>query len=87
MSKWEYLQIMMTTRTIKEGHKRLIILGKGNHQAQVDPGKRLVDLLCELGEEGWELSNVVDMSSTEESKGEHDIRLTNSSLILKRLLA
>ena len=52
MSKWEYLQIMMTTRTIKEGHKRLIILGKGNHQAQVDPGKRLVDLLCELGEEG-----------------------------------
>lgn len=86
MTGWEYLQIMMTTRAVKEGHRRLIVLGKGNHQAQVEPGKRLIDLLCELGEEGWELASVVDLSSVEEPKGEHDIRLTTSSLLLKRPL-
>lgn len=84
MTKREYLQIMMTTRPVKEGHRRLIILGKGNHHAQVEPGKRLVDLLCELGEEGWELSTVIDVSSVEETRGEHEIHLANSSLILKR---
>lgn len=84
MTKWEYLQIMMTTRPVKEGHSRLIILGRGNHQAQVGAGKRLIDLLCELGEEGWELASVMDLSSVDEAKGGHDIHLTNSSLILKR---
>lgn len=87
MNRWEYLQIMMTTRAVKEGHRRLIILGKNDHQVQVEPGKRLVDLLCELGEEGWELSTVIDFSSVEAPKGEHDIRLTSSSLVLKRPLA
>jgi hypothetical protein len=86
MKKWEYLQIMMTTRSVKEGHRRLIILGRGDHQAQVEPGKRLVDVLCDLGSEGWELTSVLDLSSVEEPKGEHDIRLTSSSLILKRRL-
>ncbi len=86
MNKWEYLQIMMTTRAVKEGHRRLIILGKNDHQVQVEPGKRLVDLLCDLGEEGWELSTVIDFSSVEAPKGEHDIRLTSSSLVLKRPL-
>ena len=78
---------MMTTRAVKEGHRRLIILAKGDHQSQVEAGKRLVDLLCELGAEGWELSGVIDLSSVETPKGEHDIRLTSSSLILKRPLS
>lgn len=84
MTKWEYLQVMMTTKPVREGHSRLILLSKGNHQAQVGAGKRLVDVLCELGEEGWELAGVVDVSSVDEAKGTHDIHLTNSSLILKR---
>lgn len=82
--KWDYLQVMMTTKPVKEGHSRLIILSKGNQQAQVGAGKRLVDVLCDLGQEGWELSGIVDMSSVDEAKGTHDIHLTNSSLILKR---
>lgn len=84
MKKWEYLQVMMTTRAVKEGHRRLIILGKDDHQVQVEPGKRLIDLLSDLGAEGWELSGVLDFSSVEAPKGEHDIRLTSSSLLLKR---
>jgi hypothetical protein len=86
MKKWEYLQIMMTTKAVHEGHSRLIILSKGNQHAQVGAGKRLIDLLCELGEEGWELASVVDLSSVDELRGEHDLRLTNSSLLLKRPL-
>ncbi len=82
--KWEYLQVMMTTKPVREGHSRLIILSKGNSQAQVGAGKRLVDVLCDLGQEGWELSGIVDMSSVDEAKGTHDIHLTNSALILKR---
>lgn len=84
MTKWEYLQIMMTTKPVKEGHSRLIVLSKGEQQARVAAGKRLVDLLCELGAEGWELAGVVDMSSVDETKGTHDIHLTHSSLLLKR---
>jgi len=84
MTKWDYLQIMMTTKPVKEGHSRLIVLSRGNHQAQVAAGTRLIDLLCELGEEGWELTSVLDLSSVDEAKGNHDIHLTNSSLILKR---
>ncbi len=84
MTKWEYLQIMMTTKPVKEGHSRLIVLGRGEQGARVAAGKRLVDLLCELGEEGWELAGVVDMSSVDETKAAHDIHLTNSSLLLKR---
>lgn len=77
---------MLTTRAVKEGHRRLIILGKDNHHAQVEPGKRLIDLLTELGAEGWEMTGVLDFSSVEEPKGEHDIRLTSSSIFLKRAL-
>jgi len=84
MTKWDYLQIMMTTKPVKEGHSRLIVLSRGNYQAQVAAGTRLIDLLCELGEEGWELTSVLDLSSVDEAKGNHDIHLTNSSLILKR---
>lgn len=84
MTKWNYLQIMMTTKPVKEGHSRLIVLSRGNHQAQAAAGTRLIDLLCELGEEGWELTSVLDLSSVDEAKGSHDIHLTNSSLILKR---
>ena len=83
MNKWDYLQVMMTTKPVKEGHSRLIILGKGEPE-QAAPGTRLIDLLGRLGEEGWELAGVVDMSSVEEAKGAHDIHLTSSSLILKR---
>ena len=83
MNKWDYLQVMMTTRPVKEGHSRLIILGKGEPE-QAAPGTRLIDLLGKLGAEGWELSGVVDMSSVEEAKGAHDIHLTSSSLIFKR---
>ncbi len=74
---------MMTTRPVKEGHSRLIILGKGEPE-QVAPGTRLIDLLGRLGAEGWELAGVMDMSSVDESKKTHDIHLTSSSLILKR---
>ncbi len=84
MTKWEYLQILMTTKPVKEGHSRLIVLSRSEQQARVTPGKRLIDLLCELGEEGWELAGVVDMSSVDETKADHDIHLTNSSLLLKR---
>lgn len=87
MKKWEYLQVMMTTRAVKEGHRRLIVLGRGEDQTQVEPGKRLIDLLGDLGAEGWELSGVLDYSSVEAPKGEHDLRLTSSSLLLKRELA
>ncbi len=83
MNTWEYLQVMMTTKPVKEGHSRLIILGKGEPE-QAAPGTRLIDLLSRLGGEGWELSGVIDMSSVEESKGAHDLHLTSSSLIFKR---
>lgn len=86
MTQWEYLQVLMTTRPVKEGHNRLIILSKDNHQAQVKPGKRLVDLLCDLGAEGWELTGVVDLSSVDESKGEHELHLANTTLLFKRPL-
>lgn len=86
ITKWEYLQVMMTTKPVKEGHSRLIILSKNNHQSQVGAGKRLVDLLCELGAEGWELCGVLDISSVDEAKEARDIHLTNSSLLLKRPL-
>ncbi len=83
MNRWDYLQVMMTTKPVKEGHSRLIVLGKGAPQ-QVAPGTRLIDLLGSLGAEGWELTGVVDMSSVDESKSTHDIHLTSSSLFLKR---
>jgi hypothetical protein len=82
--KWEYLQIMMTTKPVKEGHSRMIVLSKGKEQAPVAAGKRLIDLLCELGAEGWELTSTLDISSVDEEKDGHDLHLTNSSLILKR---
>jgi hypothetical protein len=82
--KWEYLQIMMTTKPVKEGHSRLIVLRQGNQSVPVGSGTRLIDLLCELGSEGWELTSIVGMSSVDEDKGTHDIHLNNSSLILKR---
>jgi hypothetical protein len=85
--KWEYLQVMMTTKPVKEGHSRMIVLSKGKDQAPVAAGKRMIDLLCELGAEGWELSGVVDMSSVDEAKDGHDLHLTNSSLLLKRSIA
>ena len=84
MIRWEYLQLLMTTRPVKEGHSRLIVLSRDNHQAQVKAGKRLVDVLCDLGGEGWELAGVVDLSSVEESKGTHDLHLANSTLLFKR---
>lgn len=74
----------MTTKPVHQGHSRLVILSKGDEQAQAGAGRRLVDVLCDLGAEGWELSGVWDMSSVDEAKGDHDIHLTNSSLILKR---
>ncbi len=74
---------MMTTKPVKEGHSRLIILGKGEPE-RAAPGTRLIDLLGRLGEGGWELSGVLDMSSVEESKGAHDIHLTSLSLVFKR---
>jgi hypothetical protein len=86
-TKWEYLQVMMTTKPIREGHSRLIVLSKNNHQARVEPGKRLIDLLCELGAEGWELTSVLRISSVDETKDSHDIHLNNSSLLLKRPLS
>jgi hypothetical protein len=82
--KWEYLQIMMTTKPVKEGHSRMIVLSKGKEQAPVAAGKRLIDLLCDLGAEGWELTSTLDISSVDEVKDGHDLHLTNSSLILKR---
>ena len=85
-TKWEYLQVMMTTKPVKEGHSRLIVLSKNNHQAKAGAGKRLIDLLCELGQEGWELTGVLDISSVDEAKETHDLHLTNSSLLLKRPL-
>jgi hypothetical protein len=85
--KWEYLQIMMTTKPVKEGHSRLIVLTQGSQGVPVAAGKRLIDLLGELGAEGWELISVIDMSSVDEAKNNHDIHLTNSSLILKRSVA
>jgi hypothetical protein len=71
--KWEYLQIMMTTKPVKEGHSRLIVLTQGGPGVPVLAGKRLIDLL-------------IDMSSVDEAKDNHDIHLTNSSLILKRAI-
>jgi hypothetical protein len=84
MTKWEYLQVMMTTRPVREGHGRLIVLGSAGHHVQVSVGTRLIDLMCDLGQEGWELCGVVEMSSVEESKSTHDIHLTSSSFIFKR---
>lgn len=86
MEKWEYLQVMMTTKPVKEGHSRLIILSKNNEQAQVSAGTRLIDLLGDLGAQGWELSGVLNLSSVDEPKAAHDLQLTNSSLIFKRPL-
>ena len=83
MTNWDYLQVLMTTKPVKEGHSRLIVLGQGEPQ-QVAPGTRLIDLLGKLGAEGWELSGVLDMSSVDESKSAHDIHLKSSSLIFKR---
>jgi hypothetical protein len=85
--KWEYLQIMMTTKPVKEGHSRMIVLSQGKEQAPVATGKRLVDLLCELGSEGWELTSTLDISAVDEAKDGHDLNLKNSSLILKRPVA
>jgi hypothetical protein len=85
--KWEYLQVMMTTKPVKEGHSRMIVLSKGKDQAPVAAGKRMIDLLCELGAEGWELTGTLDISSMEEAKEGHDLHLTNSSLLLKRPIA
>jgi hypothetical protein len=85
--KWEYLQIMMTTKPVKEGHSRLIVLSKGNQQAQVSAGSRLIDVLCDLGAQGWELTSTLDISTLEDVREGHDLHLRNSSLILKRPLA
>ncbi len=85
--KWEYLQVMMTTKPVKEGHSRMIVLSKGKDQAPVAAGKRLIDVLCELGAEGWELTSTLDLSSHEEAKEGHDLNLKNSSLIFKRPVA
>ena len=85
MAKWEYLQLLMTTRPVKEGHSRLIVLGKGE-QTQIKPGKRLVDVLCDLGAAGWELTGTVDLSSVEETKGTHELHLAHSTLLFKRPL-
>jgi hypothetical protein len=85
--KWEYLQIMMTTKPVKEGHSRMIVLSQGKEQAPVAAGKRMIDLLCDLGAEGWELTTTLDISSHEESKNNHDLNLKNSSLLLKRPLS
>jgi hypothetical protein len=82
--KWEYLQLMMTTKPVKEGHSRMIVLSKGKDQAPVAAGKRLIDVLCDLGTEGWELSGTLDLSSHEEAKDGHDLNLKNSSLLFKR---
>lgn len=87
MTRWEYLQVMMTTKPVKEGHSRLIVLSQGNVQAQVGAGTRLIDLLSDLGAQGWELSGVLSLSSVDEPKAAHDLHLTNSSLIFKRPLA
>ena len=85
MAKWEYLQLLMTTRPVKEGHSRLIALGKGE-QTQIKPGKRLIDVLCDLGAAGWELTGTVDLSSVEETKGTHELHLAHSTLLFKRPL-
>lgn len=85
--KWEYLEVMMTTKPVKEGHSRMIVLSQGKDQAPVAAGKRLIDLLCDLGAEGWELTSTLDISSLEESKDKHDLSLKNSALLLKRPLA
>jgi hypothetical protein len=50
----------------------------------VGVGKRLIDLLGELGAEGWELAGVMDMSSVEQAKEDHELHLMHSSLLLKR---
>jgi hypothetical protein len=85
--KWEYLQVMMTVKPVKEGHGRLVVLGGGQPGVQVGVGKRLIDLLGELGAEGWELAGVMDMSAVEQVKEDHDLYLTHSSLLLKRPVA
>lgn len=85
--KWEYLQVMMTLKPVREGHGRLIVLGQGKPGVQVGAGKRLIDLLGELGAEGWELAGVMDMSSTEQAKEDHELHLTHSSLLFKRPVA
>lgn len=85
--KWEYLQLMMTTKPVKEGHSRMIVLSQGKEQAPVASGKRLIDVLCDLGAEGWELTSTLDLSSHEEAKDGHDLNLKNSSLIFKRSIA
>lgn len=84
MAKWEYLQLLMTTRPVREGHSRLIVLGKGEHQVQIKPGKRLIDVLGDLGAEGWELAGTLDLSSIEETKGTHELHLAHSTLLFKR---
>ncbi|ADI13334.1 hypothetical protein [Truepera radiovictrix] len=83
---WEYLQVMMTTKPVKEGHSRLIVLGRGQEQAPIGAGTRLVDLLNDLGAQGWELAGVLNLSSVDEPKAAHELHLTNSSLIFKRPL-
>jgi hypothetical protein len=85
--KWEYLQVMMTVKPVKEGHGRLIVLEQGKPGIQIGAGKRLIDLLGELGAEGWELTGVMDMSSVEHTKEDHELYLTHSSLLLKRPVA
>jgi hypothetical protein len=85
--KWEYLQLMLTTKPVKEGHSRMIILSKGKDQAPVAAGKRLIDVICDLGAEGWELTSTLDLSSADEAKDGHDLNLKNSSLIFKRSIA
>ena len=86
MANWEYLQLLMTTRPVKEGHSRLIILGKGGHHAQIKPGVRLIDVLCDLGAEGWELTGTVDLSSVGETRGDHELHLAHTTLLFKRPL-
>lgn len=46
MINWEYLQLLMTIRPVKERHSRLLVLGK-REQTQIKPGKRLIDVRCD----------------------------------------
>ena len=85
MANWEYLQLLMTTRPVKQGHSRLIVLGRGE-QTQIKAGERLIDVLCDLGAQGWELTGTVDLSSVEETKGTHELHLAHSTLLFKRPL-
>lgn len=86
MAKWEYLQLLMTTRPVREGHSRLIVLGRGDHHVQIKPGARLIDVLGDLGAEGWELAGTVDLSSVGETKGDHELHLAHTTLLFKRPL-